>query len=148
MLQERIAAADKYFSAGEVKGSETLRGKIIILFGPPSEVDAGPEKVRSGAAGDANASINAMNGRSKGISLGSGGKGPLNYAPPHARSPTFTFAYDEQAAPKPIGKPFKIELKMISNSYQETWDPKALDEKFEAVAEASIVPAAVPADSK
>jgi GWxTD domain-containing protein len=43
VLKERIGVADKYFSAGKVKGSETLRGKVIILFGPPSELkqDAG-----------------------------------------------------------------------------------------------------------
>src|SRR5262249_35706429 len=38
-LKERIAVADKYFSIGKVKGSETLRGKVIILFGPPSAID-------------------------------------------------------------------------------------------------------------
>src|SRR6476619_1583725 len=37
-LKERIGVADKYFSAGKVKGSETLRGKVIIVFGPPSEI--------------------------------------------------------------------------------------------------------------
>jgi GWxTD domain-containing protein len=138
-LQERIAAADKYFSAGETKGSETLRGKIIIVFGPPSGIDAGKGKVKSGAGGDANASLNTQgSGRNEGVSLGSGGKGPLNYAAPHAQGPTFTLIYDEQAAPKPIGKPFKVELKMNSNADQESWDPKDLDAKFEAVAEASI----------
>src|SRR5580765_1729383 len=56
-LDERVAAADKYFSAGETKGSETLRGKIIILFGPPSAIDNGKGKVKKGS--DANAGINA-----------------------------------------------------------------------------------------
>lgn len=46
--------------------------------------------------------------------------------------------YDAQAAPKAIGKLFEVEMKMISNSDQESWDPKGLEEKFEAVAEASI----------
>jgi len=144
MLKERIAAADKYFSAGETKGSETLRGKVIIVFGPPSAVDQAKAKVKSNEGGDANASFGAQSGRGEAVSLGSGGKGPLNYATPHAQSPTFTLAYDEQAAPKAIGKPFKVELKMISNSDQESWDPKDLDAKFEAVAEASTHPAEAP----
>jgi GWxTD domain-containing protein len=141
LLKERIAAADKYFSAGEIKGSETLRGKVIIVFGPPSAVDQAKANVKSPEGGDANASFAAQSGRGEAVSLGSGGKGPLNYASPHAQSPTFTLAYDEQAAPKAIGKPFKVELKMISNADQESWDPKDLDAKFEAVAEASIHPA-------
>ena len=138
MLKDRIAAADKYFSAGETKGSETLRGKVIIVFGPPSGTDNGKGKVKSGST--ANSGINAHGGgKDDGISLGSGGGGPLDYAAPHAQTPTFTISYDAQAAPKAIGKPFDVEMKMISNSDQETWDPKGLDAKFEAVAEASIV---------
>lgn len=136
MLAERIAAADKYFSAGETKGSTTLRGKVIIMFGPPSGVDSGKAKVKSEAGGNANENFNANS--SGDTSLGSGGANPLSYAAPHVQSPTFTLQYDAQAAPKAIGKPFDVELKMISNSYQESWDAKDLDAKFEAVAEASI----------
>ena len=141
MLAERVAAADKYFSAGETKGSETLRGKVIIMFGPPSGIDAGQGTQKSNAGGDANSNFNASGGgRGGSVGISSGGSGPLSYAAPHAQTATFTFQYDEQAAPKVIGKPFKVELKMISNSEQESWDPKDLDAKFEAVAEASIVP--------
>jgi len=136
MLHERIAAADKYFSAGETKGSETLRGKVIIVFGPPSGVDNGKAKVKSGSSVSSN--ITSHGGRDDGSSLSSGGGGPLDYAAPHAQSPSFTISYDEQAAPRAIGKPFAVEMKMISNSEQEAWDPKGLDEKFEAVAQASI----------
>ena len=142
MLKERIAAADKYFSAGETKGSETLRGKVIIVFGPPSGIDNGKAKVKGSST--ANSSITTHGGRDDGVSLSSGGGGPLDYAAPHAQSPTFTLSYDEQAAPRAIGKPFNVELKMISNSEQESWDPKGLDEKFEAVAQASIQKPAEP----
>ena len=159
-LHERIAAADKYFSAGETKGSETLRGKIVILFGPPSALDAGGGKGKTGAnSGDA-ATLSGRSGqdagrgvgggsgaKDDGIALSSGGATPLGSAPRHADSPTMTFVYDEQAAPRAIGKPFKIEVKMISNAYQETWDSKDLDDKTEAVAQASIA-AAPPSDSK
>jgi GWxTD domain-containing protein len=138
MLKERIAAADKYFSAGETKGSETLRGKVIIVFGPPSGIDNGKGKVKSGST--ANSGINSHGGgKDDGVSLGSGGGGPLDYAAPHAQNPTFTISYDAQAAPKAIGKPFDVELQMLSNADQESWDPKGLDAKFEAVAQASIV---------
>ena len=134
-LDERIAAADKYFSAGEVKGSETLRGKIVIMFGPPSGTDSSVGREKRTAAEDANTNF-TMHPEFGGST---GGKEPTNYAPPHAQTPAFTLLYDAQAAPKAIGKPFKVEVKMISGSHQETWDPKGLDEEFEAVARASIV---------
>ena len=158
-LLERISAADKYFSAGETKGSETLRGKIVILFGPPSALEGGSGKGKTGAnSGDA-ATLSGRSGqdtgrgvgggsgaKDDGLALSSGGATPLGSAPRHADSPTMTFVYDEQASPRAIGKPFKIEVKMISNSYQETWNPKDLDDKTEAVAQASI--ASAPSDSK
>jgi hypothetical protein len=37
---------------------------------------------------------------------------------------------------------------MISDSYQETWDPKGLEERFESVARASILPPPAAWDSK
>jgi len=92
------------------------------------------EGLSRGAAGGAGA-------KDDGLALSSGGASPIGSAPRHADSPSVTFVYDEQAAPQPIGKPFKIEVKMISNTYQEAWDPKDLDEKAEAVANASIASA-------
>jgi GWxTD domain-containing protein len=146
-LNERIVQADKYFSAGEAKGSETLRGKIVIMFGPPSDVAHGEGKGKSvanqGSAPELQARNPASRERGPGdesVAMSSGGASPMGSAPRHADSPTMTFVYDEKAKPKAIEKPFKIEVKVISNSYQETWDPKGLDERFEEVAQASIVP--------
>lgn len=133
-VTERIAAADKYFSAGETKGSETLRGKIVIMFGPPSGTDSSVGREKRTAAEDANTNF-TMHPEFGGST---GGKEPTSYAPPHAQTPSFTLVYDAQAAPKAIGTPFKVEVKMISGSHQETWDPKGLDDMFEKIAEASI----------
>jgi GWxTD domain-containing protein len=38
-VAERAANADKYLTIGKTKGSESLRGKIIILFGTPTSMD-------------------------------------------------------------------------------------------------------------
>lgn len=126
-LNERIAQADKYFSAGEVKGSETLRGKIVIMFGPPSNAEY--------RRGEEREIVERTNVRGS-----SGGRDPTSYAPPHLQTSTFTLRYDAAAAPKAIGKAFQVEVKMISRSHQETWDPKGLDDRFEEVARASIIP--------
>lgn len=154
-LEERIAAADKYFSFGETKGSETLRGKIVIVFGPPSAVDRSNGKGKSGANQGASPSLQTLGGgggkggaSDESLAMSSGGASPMGSAPRHADSPTMEFVYDAPALPRPIDKPFKVEVKMVSNAYQETWDPKGLEEKFEAVAEASIRPAPGTGDSK
>jgi GWxTD domain-containing protein len=38
-VAERAANADKYLTVAKVKGSESLRGKVVILFGPPTSMD-------------------------------------------------------------------------------------------------------------
>src|SRR5262245_56721361 len=37
-IQSRIEFADKNFKMGKKKGSETLRGKTLIVLGPPARV--------------------------------------------------------------------------------------------------------------
>jgi GWxTD domain-containing protein len=107
-LNERIAAADKYFSAGEVKGSETLRGKIVIVFGPPSAVDRADAKGKGGANSGVSPALQSLGGGGKGgagdesLAMSSGGAAPMGTSPRHADSPSVTFVYDEAALPKPI----------------------------------------------
>ncbi|HXA16779.1 MAG TPA: GWxTD domain-containing protein [Thermoanaerobaculia bacterium] len=38
-VSARAQKADKYFTVGKLQGSKTLRGKIVIVFGPPSTMD-------------------------------------------------------------------------------------------------------------
>ena len=141
MLKERVAVADKYFSSGETKGSETLRGKVIIVFGPPSAIDQS-KGGGGGLAVDPN-SQGVAGGKSGGLTMSSGGASPIGSspaAPTNVRLPTMTFIYDAEHAPKAIGKAFKAEVNMVSSTYQEPADPDDLNAKFEAVAVASTHP--------
>lgn len=49
-LNKRIQMADKYLTVGSTRGSQTTRGKIVILLGPPQAMDVSlkPGKGRSG----------------------------------------------------------------------------------------------------
>ena len=141
VLGERMAVADKYFSSGETKGSETLRGKVIIVFGPPSGIDQS-KGTGAGAIVDPNAQ-GVGGGKSGGLTMSSGGASPIGSAPAavaRAQYPTMTFIYDADHAPKAIGKPFKAEVNMVSSTYQEPANPEDLNAKFESVAEASLHP--------
>lgn len=147
MLAERAAIADKYFSSGKTKGSETLRGKVVIVLGPPSSIERG--KGQSGNKTDVTRVDSFSAGGGGGPEMSSSGTaGPMS---PHAGSvkpPIFSFVYDKDAAPKAIGKPFRVELQMISESEQEPDDPRDLDSKFEAMAQASLAPPEAPKEQK
>ena len=87
MLADRIAVADKYFSSGETKGSETLRGKVVIVFGPPSSIER--EAAPKGAARPDLAAIQAAsgsNGRDSQPTISSAGKLPRRWDPAEAPS--------------------------------------------------------------
>lgn len=45
MVAERAKNADKYLSIGKTRGSKSLRGKVIILLGPPTSMDVSDEPV-------------------------------------------------------------------------------------------------------
>ena len=143
MLADRIAIADKYFSSGETKGSETLRGKVVIVFGPPSSIEKEP---RQPVKANADISrVNSVDAKGEGSALSnSGAPSPMGPHSTGAQTPLFTFVYDAEHAPKAIGKPFRAELKMYTDADQEPADPRDLDEKFEAVARASTVSTETP----
>ncbi len=132
MLRERIGVADKYFSSGKKRGSETLRGKVIILFGPPSRLSTKNGRENMGSTNSDRAEV------AGGVSDPHSNVGPgVRGLAQTAQDPIFTVEYDQAQAPKAIGKAFQVELKMKSDTKQEPVDSKDLEEKFEAVARAS-----------
>jgi GWxTD domain-containing protein len=141
LLKERVAVADKYFSAGKVKGSETLRGKVIIVFGPPSQLDSsGPRDSAGrplGTDGDVSYAGTGVSDPLTNVGPGASGLAISS----SAREPTFTIIYDEKAAPRAIGKAFRVELKVKSAARQEAVDQAALDENLEKMAKASLLDA-------
>ena len=146
MLADRVAVADKYFSSGETKGSETLRGKVIIVFGPPSSIERG--KGDPGNKTDVTRVDNFSAGRGGVESSSAGTAGPMSPHANAAQTPMFTFVYSKEAAPKPIGKAFRVELKLYTEADQQPEDPQGLEAEFETMAEASLVPAEAPKEQK
>ncbi|MGZ4777854.1 MAG: GWxTD domain-containing protein [Thermoanaerobaculia bacterium] len=75
-VADRAAQADKYLTIGKLPGSKTVRGKIVILLGPPQGLDVSTttktQTTRSsGAMADALSNVGAGNsssGRSDGAS--------------------------------------------------------------------------------
>lgn len=134
VLKERIGVADKYFSAGKVKGSETLRGKVIILFGPPSQLLENAGEGSMGRAGTVDRGSVTSGVADPHGNIGPGAAGLVV----SEKNPVFTIVYDEAHAPKSIGKAFRVELKMKTAAVQEAVKPEELEENFETVARASM----------
>lgn len=138
MLDQRIAVADKYFSDGGAKGSETLRGKVIIVFGPPSGIDQSRGSDSLGVDVNPNNAVGGGAG-GPGDPVSNVGSGTAGFAfAGKVKSPTFSIHYDKEHAPKPIGKAFRVDLTMVSAREQTPVDTSDLDQKFEIIARASI----------
>jgi len=76
-VADRAANADKYLTVGKTPGSKSLRGKIVILLGPPTQMDVADRTVTSSKS-DSGAMASAMtnmNGSDVGGSAGHGDKG-------------------------------------------------------------------------
>lgn len=134
MLAERIGVADKYFSAGKVRGSETLRGKVIILFGPPSQILQSDSRGSMGRPGTVDRGEVTSGVPDPHSNVGPGVAGVSR----SEQDAVFSILYDEKHAPRCIGKAIRIDLKMKSDARQEAVHPEELEEWFEAVAKASI----------
>ena len=134
-LKERIGVADKYFSEGKVKGSETLRGKVIILFGPPSKIESADASGSMGRAGTVDRGEVTSGVADPHSNVGPGVAGLSG----SSKDPLFSIVYDDKAAPKAIGKAFRVDLRMKGGGRQEAVKAEELEEEFEAVAKKSIV---------
>lgn len=76
-VADRAANADKYLTVGKTAGSKSLRGKIVILLGPPTQMDVADRTV-STSKNDSGAMAGAMsnmNGTDGGGSAGGGNHG-------------------------------------------------------------------------
>ncbi|HEX6084640.1 MAG TPA: GWxTD domain-containing protein [Thermoanaerobaculia bacterium] len=56
-LNKRIQIADKHLTVGKQPGSQTTRGKIIIVLGPPQGMQVTERQNKSGRSGTAAASV-------------------------------------------------------------------------------------------
>ena len=137
MLEVRVAAADKHLTVGKLPGSRTLRGKLVILLGPPSSFEAHDvadyspvhrdNGVMAGALSGGSANAGGVDEQSEGArSMGSANVSRL-----------FHFTY----ASTPAG-PLDVNIMADANSGKDhskgREDDKRLDAVFEAAAQASI----------
>jgi GWxTD domain-containing protein len=136
----RALNADKYLTIGKIKGSHTLRGKVVILFGPPAGMNVADRAGRSSYSnGPAAAAVtNLGTGPS---ATGADGDTQTFGGQSGAAFKDFTFSFLSKNVPA-LGSDYSVTIEADVNSGKDrVRDRKKaaeLEEKFEAVARASI----------
>lgn len=144
-VAKRAQMADKYLTVSKTPGSKTLRGKVIVLFGPPS----GFEVTNRTAKGE------HMMGRDSFVSAGTsdprgGGQSPSDVvsAVQHAdmsakQIRTFMISYDGDKLPTPRAKSLAVAIDVDTLNDQESLVDRSqmseLDELFQAAASTWLV---------
>jgi len=77
-VADRTANADKYLTVGKTQGSKSLRGKVVILFGPPSQMDVAEKTVANSEKRDNPTVAGAMSNMNSADSGGGGRAGDSN----------------------------------------------------------------------
>jgi len=149
MVAERAAKADEYLSLGRTLGSDSVRGKVVILLGPP----AGVEVTSVGHDGHAQLSQEAYMNAAAEASPGGSGSGITESdvalaiqagGTTYSTTEYYTFKYPAKAVPGHDGDLSVIVAVDGNSGVDRISDRKAaaeLDEIFERIAQASIVTA-------
>ena len=141
-VAKRAEVADKYLTVGRVPGSRTLRGKVIIIFGPPSAFDIKLREVKGAASSSANGYMAAGASTSPG---GSPGPSPEEMADASRRGDLgtkqvreFTITYTGDKLPVKRAEPLTVAVDVDTSSGRE-WLAQSqlqseLNELFDAAA--------------
>ena len=136
-VASRAEQADKHLTLGKLAGSKTLRGKLVILLGPPSGLDVSDVVDNSSAHRDSPDIANAYTGG--GVSAG--GNYDRNEAGRTMGVGSLMRLYHFTYASTPAGP---LDVSIAADGNKGTDRPrdretsKRLDVAFEAVAQASI----------
>lgn len=152
-VADRVANADKYLTIGSTPGSRTLRGKVIVVLGPPAALKNETKQGRVTRSTTAGGYMSAI-GASSQAGIGTGG-GPsvqemVQVSEKSAMSEKrgyleYSITYPADKLPAAYSGDLTIKVD-VDPKTGEDWAPdrKAqaqLDELFEAVATALATPA-------
>lgn len=144
-LTKRIAMADKYLTVAETPGSKSVRGKVVILLGPPASMDVAVKQApAAGRSGTADMSMSA-GGESSGTSSSDMGKMAQRegMSGGDAGLRDYTFSYGAASLPTRKDTLLVVEVN-TRNGKDRIADKKAaaeLEQLFESAAQASLTSA-------
>jgi hypothetical protein len=144
---ERAAKADEYLTLGKTLGSDSLRGKLIILLGPPAAMEVSTIGHEGHAELTQDAVLNAAGeatpgGSANNLSENDVAKAIQSAGTTYNTTDYYTFKYSAKNVPG-RDKDLTVMIVVDGNSgVDRLSDRKAaadLDEIFERIAQASIV---------
>jgi GWxTD domain-containing protein len=138
-VAKRAEMADKYLTAGKLPGSKTLRGKVVIVLGPPASLNVSQHR---SSAVDRSMSASGQ------ASAGAGDRGPsmadMASAAVRAQGMSggmvtdYSFAYAGDKLPAAFSKGFTVNVEVDPGSGKDRITDRKqaaqLDELFELVA--------------
>jgi GWxTD domain-containing protein len=143
-IAKRAEMADKHLTIGKTKGSKSLRGKVVILFGPPSGLSIQP-RAKSNVKRDNPMVAGALSNAGSAASAGRDDS-PANAGrnmSTATRIDSYSITYNGDAAMKTIGKPsvtFVIDAEAATgkDEFASRSAGKDAEKLFELAAQASI----------
>ena len=146
-VADRAANADKYLTIGKTEGSKSLRGKVVILLGPPSHIDIAEQQVTNSSKRDNPMIAGLMSNMNSAESGGGKGGGDSNNSMGNTISTSTVVRIMHFNYQGPIAKTadrkqidINVEIDPVSGKdhSQSRSDEKDLDTIFELVAQSWI----------
>lgn len=135
-VADRAAQADKHLTIGGLAGSKTLRGKLVILLGPPSNLDLSDVSDSSAVHRSSPAVANAYSGGSSAVGEDDSNEGSKTMGS-SSTIRNYHFVYASS-----VSGPFDVTISTDPNTGKDRprdrESSKRLDAVFEAAAQASI----------
>lgn len=131
-LNKRVQMADKYLTVSKLPGSQTTRGKIVIVLGPPKSMNVEEKQSKAARTGTAAMAVSAV---------GSSGPSASDMADVAGREAMgaaetlkiYTFVYDN------VTVPVEVNAGTGKDRIRDRKANAALERELEAAAKASIV---------
>ena len=139
LVADRVAAADKYLTYGKTPGSQTLRGKVIVLLGPPTSFGVSERTAKRSGEGTSGGAVE----------MAAGGAGLDEMSKSAARGDmsanlfrVYDIGYTAEKMPAGFGKPLALAVELdTTTGHERITDRKAeaaLDNALEMAREGSI----------
>lgn len=140
-VDKRAALADKYLTVGKTAGSKSLRGKVIILLGPPATITKGEREVKGGASATMGVAMGAAAGPpSAGDMAQAADRGAMS----SGRVVDYTFTYAADKLPASYGKGATITVTVDPNAGTDRIEERRAAAEIDALLEAAAVASVKP----
>jgi GWxTD domain-containing protein len=132
-VERNVAQANKYLTLGKTPGSETVRGKMMIVLGPAAPA-AATKKKRSGDVRRA-PTADGMSSDGYGPTIGSIQAAANSPGSSTVYVTEYTYTYPAAALPAAYGKPLTVKVEVDPDQGQDRFSSLGADREMDKVYE-------------